>query len=73
MVSLGTSLREPVVPGLVEMNAPVMSKRTHVLVSSFKTSEGVIFSLTGQTKLGLFHLKGLWQFFSVDDLFKVPF
>lgn len=46
-----------------KMNTLVMSKRTHVLASSFKTSAGAVFALTGQTKLGLFYLKGLECFF----------
>lgn len=52
------------------MNTLVMSKITHVL-PPLKTSEGAVFSLIGQTNLDLFCLKGLWPFFSVDDLCKV--
>lgn len=53
------------------MNTLVISKRIHALASSFKTSAGAVFALTGQTKLDLFHLRGPQHFFSVDDLFKV--
>lgn len=72
-MSLGTSFDEPLVPGTGGNEYTCYVYKNTCSASSFKTSEGAIFSLTGQTKLGLFHLKGLWQFFSVDDLFKVPF
>lgn len=69
-----TSPSEPVVPETGEEINMLVHLREYVLwppllqLLKGLSSEG---ALTGQTILDLFYLKGLQQFFSVDDVFKV--